>query len=862
MRTLRFRRKDSTVVSLAFAFLLLVQNRRCCTSFTFSSLDGGRISLRSSSSVVSTRLNVLTEPPRSGAGLDEEFKGPRSTRKSPNGIPKAYQVNNSHRNGSGSRNSSSPRKYQRNSERNGSAEQNNSKWQNAVRVERMLHEALESIQTHGPTSSVALSSLPSSDNARAIEDECGGFFPAFPGIRECNAALAAFGDSGDLLRSLRLYFKMRKASSLILKKRQSSPSGTSPRMKGDVPTPTLVTYSTLMSRAISLGKPKVALRVWKIMTRQPEFFICSMQQLQEQRFRRDVIVPDVKSANILMNCYSKLGDVESAEDLMHQMLSTHGGPDVPSLSPNLVTFNTLLDACHKAGELDKALYWKGRLDDASRGNRFLIPDARTYTSLIATVARKAGQTSSGANDPSLAFRLLKEMKQKHRIQPNGMTYSALIDVCGRCKRSDLALQGLRLMLDDQKQQQQQQGNNDLRNKGIRPDPSLVGAWTSTINACGKAGRIDTAMKLFFESMPRFGVKPNTITCGCLTDSLLRHDRASETLEVLQYMKVNDIALNEVMYTSLMTYASRLAGKEQSAESSQSSKDQMAVQIYSELMSTVLQNKGKSAPTGFRKAKDSPLNEQLYQVSLVFQEMKAKGVQPDLATYNVLLRSIANVGDVNRALEVLKKIEEDEDLEPNSRTWKEVLRAAGKARRSDVVLQTWNSIIAMYDCEVEATHSRPDKSTRSLRTHKKLKSDVLQTFLKSLLICAWDVRESDKHASFHLYKLIIKSYNAILSESKFLGMQLFDADDVVNNAFIMSSIVQAVVNLESLLRSYSQEDEEPTRRLLECTQLRRLGISLSMESVLSAGNLPDPLQKDQHFGRALRTCNGWRVDMDS
>ncbi|KAG7364260.1 PPR: pentatricopeptide repeat domain containing protein [Nitzschia inconspicua] len=858
MPTRRFCRNDSiAVVSLAVVFLLWVQNRGCCTSFTFSANDG----IRTPSSVKTTRLNVLTEPPRSGPGIDGEFQRHRSTSNPSHRSPKTFNGNyNQSNRRTKPMDDIVSRNYPRNQKQN-NTDDSPSKWQNAIRVEQKLYEALDALQMQSSASSAALSSLPSINGTDVLVRHLAIPIP-FPSIRDCNAALATFGDCGDLLRALRLYFKMRKASSLIQRKGQSittSPQST----KLTVPTPTLVTYSTLMSRAISLGKPKIALRVWKIMTRQPEFFASSMLQLQEQRFRRDVIVPDVKSANILMNCYSKLGDIEAAEDLMNQMLSVHGGKDVPSLSPNLVTFNTLLDACHKTGELDKALYWKGRLDDAGRGNRFLQPDARTYTSLIASVARKAGQTSSGTNDPSLAFRLLQEMKSVHHIQPNAMTYSALIDVCGRCKRCDLALQALRLMLDDEKQQQQQnQGNNNSKCNRKRVNPSAVGAWTSTINACGKAGRIDTAMKLFFESMPRFGVQPNTVTCGCLTDSLLRHDRVRETLDVLQYMKANDIALNEVMYTSLMTYASRLAGKEQSSQPNLS-ENPKAVHIYSELMSTVLQNKGNNPPARFRKGKNDPLVEQLFQVSLVFQEMKATGVQPDLATYNVLLRSIANVGDVNRALEVLKKIQDDDGLEPNNRTWKEVLRAAGKAKRSDVVLKTWNAIVAEYDVgEKSSKNSNIKLTPRHRHKKKQLNCDVLQAFLKALLICAWDVRESDKHASFHLCKLVIKSYHGLLSGSEFLGMRLFSSDDVLSNSHIMALFVQAVVTLETLLRSHIQEqEEEPTKRLLECTQLRRLGISLSKEKSLDVANLPLSLQKNHHFGRALRTCQCWKEDID-
>ena len=143
------------------------------------------------------------------------------------------------------------------------------------------------------------------------------------------------------------------------------------------------------------------------------------------------------------------------------------------------------------------------------------------------------------------------MKQKHHIAPNPLTYSAIIDVCGRCRRSDLALNALRLMLRDEhmfrrmKQQEERRRkeqeeevneNNSNNNKSTTSSSSTisipdqtVGAWTAAINACGKTGRIDTAIKLFFVSMPRFNVKPNQVTCGALLDSTLKQGKVSESL---------------------------------------------------------------------------------------------------------------------------------------------------------------------------------------------------------------------------------------------------------------------------------------------------------------------------------------------
>lgn len=131
------------------------------------------------------------------------------------------------------------------------------RWNRAISVESKLRDALEALQE-----SIKLNG----DSVTALDQ-----YPLkFPGIRECNAALASFGDGGDLLRALRLYFKMRKVASL---------SRRYPARKWEpVPIPTLVTYSTMMSRAVYLGKPLVAIRLWNIMRQQPEFFTTSCSE--------------------------------------------------------------------------------------------------------------------------------------------------------------------------------------------------------------------------------------------------------------------------------------------------------------------------------------------------------------------------------------------------------------------------------------------------------------------------------------------------------------------------------------------------------------------------------------------------------
>jgi len=676
---------------------------------------------------------------------------------------------------------------------------NSGRWTNAVQVETKILEALDRLE------------ILIKEGRRKGDRDSSMNSISFPTIRECNAALAAFGDGEDLLRALRLYFKMRKTVSLC----QRYYSG---RVPSWVPTPTLVTFSTMMSRAVKLGKPMIAIRLWNTMRRQTDFFSAVSSVPQSYR-----IVPDVKAANILMNCYAKLGYLDSARDLLQQMLKGDG-EDAPRIQPNIVTFNTLLDSCFKAGELDVALSVKNMLEASG-----IMPDQRTYTTLIATVARKPSM-ASGVNDPTLAFTFLEEM-QSLDIRPNGMTYSALIDVCGRCRRSDLALKGLRLM-EDQKAHERQLLN--LPQEKRHSLPAEVGAWTAAIKACGRTpGKIESAIKLFY-AMPNFGVYPNTVTCGCLADCLLRQGRTTESLEVLRYMKKNGISPSEVMYTSLMTSASRLAQSK--------SEHSSAVQVYSELMQSLVELSSKKDSTSNNvplPLSQKPVdNSELYQVSLVFQEMKAAGVEPDLACYNAMLKSCANVGDVQRASEILESIRSSKDMEPNDKTWRHIIQAAGKANRIDIALSTWKVAIKELN-EVEGN---------GLEQYR-LSAKSAVALLEALIQGSNDAK-LDRHTRLRLYQLVVNVCEATITGSNYLGMNLVDRESVLNNSRAMITFLHALVTLEQNACSMNEKSIKVNPK-----KLRLLAISIAASGCFDRG-LPYRLQQYPPYVEAHSIATKW------
>jgi pentatricopeptide repeat protein len=131
----------------------------------------------------------------------------------------------------------------------------------------------------------------------------------FPSVRQCNAAIATFGDSGDFRRALKVFTDMRKSVSIMRrmfrsssllsqvdsndhtslssdKESQMPKKGTLHSPDLDLveapPAPTLVTYSTLISRAVTVRKPRVAVRLWNLMKNQPTYYTNVISRKQRQ----------------------------------------------------------------------------------------------------------------------------------------------------------------------------------------------------------------------------------------------------------------------------------------------------------------------------------------------------------------------------------------------------------------------------------------------------------------------------------------------------------------------------------------------------------------------------------------------------
>lgn len=180
-------------------------------------------------------------------------------------------------------------------------------------------------------------------------------------------------------------------------------------------------------------------------------------------------------------------------------------------SPRQV-YNSAIQACSKTGDPEGALRYVSDL--RSRG---LQPSIVTYNSLLDGFARTGNVT--------FMLRTFREMKQTAALQPDGRTYSIVINGCARAERVNSAFSVLAMM----------------RRAGLPPNAVT---YSTVINACGKANQLNRALETLAE-MERDGIRPNVVTWTALIDAHGKGGRPEAALWLLSRMEASGVFPNDV-----------------------------------------------------------------------------------------------------------------------------------------------------------------------------------------------------------------------------------------------------------------------------------------------------------------------------
>lgn len=196
--------------------------------------------------------------------------------------------------------------------------------------------------------------------------------------------------------------------------------------------------------------------------------------------------------------------------------------------------------------------------------------------------------------------------------------------------------------------------------------------------------------------------------------------------------------------------------------------------------------------------------------------------------------VAFAGDSSKAQEILRRMEEEDGLEPNAASWREALRAAAKEGRSDVADIIWNDAV-----------------------DRKNGPFIPRTSDVDLLVSAY-WREAQKITSHALrlpfYRKIIDLFDAIQSQSIDRGLNRISIEDLEQNQLLVLAVLRAAVSLVMVRRKGDQTDGVHDHDVRERVRARELACEIAGLDVLQGNNLLPTI--DSKTKKALGLARSW------
>eukprot|EP00933_Yihiella_yeosuensis_P009896 TRINITY_DN11608_c1_g3_i1.p1 TRINITY_DN11608_c1_g3~~TRINITY_DN11608_c1_g3_i1.p1 ORF type:complete len:953 (+),score=208.71 TRINITY_DN11608_c1_g3_i1:140-2998(+) len=200
---------------------------------------------------------------------------------------------------------------------------------------------------------------------------------------------------------------------------------------------------------------------------------------------------------------------------------------------SIVTFNSLIDACARSGEIHRA---QPLLEDMSKQG--IRPNVITYSTIL------KGYCSVNRLDE--AFALLEEMKADKGLRPDEVTYNTLLDGCARHGLFDRGMAVL----------------SQMRSAGVPPSNFTLSVLAKLAS---RARKPDKAFELCEELSKEFNLRLNVHVYNNLIQACCSSGNISKGLEVLEQMLSEKVKPDPRSYALLLKACSSSAKVEDAVQ---------------------------------------------------------------------------------------------------------------------------------------------------------------------------------------------------------------------------------------------------------------------------------------------------------
>ncbi|CAM0957507.1 unnamed protein product [Alopecurus aequalis] len=233
------------------------------------------------------------------------------------------------------------------------------------------------------------------------------------------------------------------------------------------------------------------------------------QKLRQWQLERD--------CNVAMKALARAGDVDQVLALFVE-LRTSGSGEGNVSPPNVLCYNTLVNALAEAGRVEEA---QDAFDEMLAAG--VAPNASSLNILV-----KLYSWTSTRFD--LAYKVILRMRE-FGVEADVGTYSTLVTGLCRAGRVGEAWGVLEWMLEE----------------GCRP---MVQTYTPIVQGYCREGRVEEAKELM-ATMERAGCPPNVVTYNVLIRALCEAGRFDEVSQVLTESRTKDWTPTTVTYNTFM-----------------------------------------------------------------------------------------------------------------------------------------------------------------------------------------------------------------------------------------------------------------------------------------------------------------------
>ncbi|CAL5383133.1 unnamed protein product [Camellia sinensis] len=373
---------------------------------------------------------------------------------------------------------------------------------------------------------------------------------------------------------------------------------------------------------------------------------------------------NLSSWNMIISCYTTLGNLNDAWKLLHDMESC-------DMKPDIVTWNSLLSGHFLCGLYREVLILLRRMQVAG-----FKPNSSSITSVLEAISE-------------LSFLNLGKEIYSYVIR-NGLDY----DVYVEASLLDMYVKNNNLTY-------AQAVFNGMKNRNVF-------AWNSLISGYSIKGQFKDAVKLL-NQMDNEGIKPDLVTYNGLVSGYSMWGHNKEALAMIHQIKVSGLIPNVVTWTALISGCAQKGNYKDALEFSiqmlregikpNSATISSLLQACAGLSS--LQNGKEIHCVGIRNSFTEDVFvttrhvQQMWhrgkEAISIFDEMRAAGVQPDAITFTALLSGCKHSGLINERWNYFDIMKADYNIIPTIEHYSCMVDLLGRAAYLD---EAWDFIETM------------------------------------------------------------------------------------------------------------------------------------------------------------------------